>query len=71
MPRVDGFEAARQIRAIEAARGLPPVPLIALTAHVGDDMAQRLEAAGFAAFLTKPLRKDVLLNALQAALTAP
>lgn len=71
MPRVDGFEAARQIRAIEAARGLPPVPLIALTAHVGDDMAQRLEAAGFAAFLTKPMRKDVLLNALQAALTAP
>lgn len=68
MPNVDGFEAARQIRALEADRGLPAMPLLALTAHVGDDMGARLKAEGFAAFLTKPLRKDVLLDALAAAL---
>ncbi len=68
MPRVDGFEAARQIRAVEAERGLDPVPCLALTAHTGNDMAARLEAAGFAAFLTKPLRKEALLAALASAL---
>ncbi|CTQ49532.1 ATP-binding response regulator [Jannaschia donghaensis] len=69
MPNVDGFEAAAAIRRIEAERGLRPVPLLALTAHLGDEMAPRLKNAGFAAFLTKPLRKDVLLMALAEALT--
>lgn len=68
MPNVDGIEAARRIRALEAERGLPPIPLLALTAHVGDEMGARLEAEGFAAYLTKPLRKDALLDALAAAL---
>lgn len=68
MPNVDGLEAARQIRALEAERGLPAMPLLALTAHVGEEMGERLKAEGFVAFLTKPLRKDVLLDALAAAL---
>ncbi|WP_139176572.1 response regulator [Jannaschia faecimaris] len=68
MPYVDGFEAARQIRGIEAEQGLTRAPKLALTAHVGEDMASRLEAAGFAAVLTKPLRMEVLTQALTKAL---
>ena len=71
MPQVDGFEAAARIRGIEGERGLVPVPLLALTAHAGEDMAHRLEDAGFAACLTKPLRKELLLAELAKALPQP
>ncbi len=68
MPLVDGFGAAAAIRAMEAERGGTPAPLIALTANVGGDMAERLRTAGFAAHLTKPVKRDVLLGALASAL---
>ena len=70
MPVVDGFDAAAAIAALEAERGGTPAPLVALTAHAGDDMAARLREAGFAAHLTKPLKKEVLLDALAAVLQA-
>ena len=34
MPGLKGYEATRRIRATEQAAGRPPVPIIALTAHV-------------------------------------
>ncbi|WP_179378367.1 ATP-binding protein [Jannaschia marina] len=64
MPGLDGFAAAARIRAIEAERGGTAAPLIALTAHAGTDMAERIAAAGFDAYLTKPLRKEALLTEL-------
>ncbi|WP_298429183.1 ATP-binding protein [uncultured Jannaschia sp.] len=67
MPVLDGIGAAAAIRAAEAEAGLAPVPLLALTAHTGDEMGERLRAAGFVAHLTKPLKKQVLLEALEAA----
>jgi hypothetical protein len=62
MPEVDGKEATRQIRAIEAARGLAHTPIVALTAHAmtGDDQA--ILAAGLDHYLTKPLKKDAILG---------
>lgn len=71
MPGLDGFGAAAAIQTLEAERGGTPSPLLALTAHVGDDMAERLEAAGFMAYLTKPLKKNLLLEALTTALDRP
>ena len=59
MPGVDGFEAAAAIRATGSL-----VPILALTAHVGDEIADRLAEAGFDAYLTKPLRKAELLAEL-------
>ena len=70
MPVVDGFDAARAIQAFERERGGAPAPLLALTAHAGEEMAERLRDAGFIAHLTKPLRKDLLLDALSAAMAA-
>ncbi len=53
MPTVDGFEATRQIRAIEAASGAKRTPIIALTAHV-EGAADDWRAAGMDDFVTKP-----------------
>lgn len=64
MPVMDGHAATRAIRDLESANGLAPVPIIALTAHaVKEDMEKSL-AAGCTAHLTKPIKKQVLLNAL-------
>lgn len=54
MPEMDGFEAARRIRKMEAETGRTPVPIIALTAHVfsRDDEAWR--EAGMSDLLAKP-----------------
>lgn len=56
MPELDGFGAARAIR----ERG--EVPLVAMSGTVPEPEVYR--AAGFATALTKPLRLDVLREAL-------
>ncbi|MEM8848669.1 MAG: ATP-binding protein [Pseudomonadota bacterium] len=66
MPRMDGFEAAAAMQDHDA----DCAPLLALTAHAGDEMGNRLLVAGFAAHLNKPLKKQDLLDALTAALDA-
>ncbi|MDR0809572.1 MAG: PAS-domain containing protein [Gemmobacter sp.] len=64
MPEMDGREAARAIRALEAGRSR--VPIVALTAHAmeGDEVA--ILAAGIDRYLTKPLRKSAIRDALAA-----
>jgi signal transduction histidine kinase/CheY-like chemotaxis protein len=54
MPGIDGFEATRRVRLQEAMAGLPPTPIVALTANGYDDERRACEAAGFSAFLRKP-----------------
>jgi PAS domain S-box-containing protein len=64
MPVMDGFAALARIRAEAAARGLPPCPVLALTANAyGEDRAACL-AAGFDGFLTKPLTRAELFAAI-------
>ncbi len=67
MPEMDGKDAARAIRALEAAtEGAPHVPIVALTAHAmdGDDVA--ILAAGIDRYMTKPLRKALILDTIAA-----
>ena len=64
MPVMDGYEATREIRKIEAITGAAPTPVFALTAHAFADMAVQGYAAGFTALLTKPIRKVTLLEAI-------
>lgn len=61
MPEMDGREAARAIRAEEAARGGPRVPIVALTAHAMDGDEDSILAAGIDHYLTKPLKKAAIL----------
>ena len=58
MPVMDGMTSTRQIRALPGERAR--VPIVALTADVMNDAAQRAMAAGMNAFLSKPLQKKQL-----------
>ena len=33
MPIIDGYQATKMLREIEKCKGLPPIPIIALSAH--------------------------------------
>lgn len=54
MPIMDGVAAARAIRAREMKNGLPPVPIIALTANGREAYEQRCQQAGMNDYLGKP-----------------
>jgi CheY-like chemotaxis protein len=62
MPRWSGPDAARALRAWEAAQRPPrlPVPMYALTANVLEEHRAECDAAGMNGFLTKPLRAAAL-----------
>ncbi len=61
MPVMDGLEATRQIRAIQAFAALP---VIALTANALDEERQRCMEAGMNDFITKPVRPEMLYAVL-------
>ncbi|WP_419254905.1 PAS domain S-box protein [Caulobacter sp. ErkDOM-YI] len=65
MPVMDGLTATRTIRAWEAANNRPPAPIIALTASALKGDRETCIAAGCTAYLTKPIKQDVLLQAIQ------
>ncbi|WP_126976475.1 ATP-binding protein [Frigidibacter oleivorans] len=65
MPRMDGVAAARAIRAAEAAQG-GHVPIVALTAHALDGDAEAILAAGMDRYMTKPLRRAAIVEAILA-----
>jgi CheY-like chemotaxis protein len=65
MPKMDGKEATRHIRALEADTG-GHVPIVALTAHAMDGDDQGILASGIDHYLTKPLRKPEIHGKLHA-----
>jgi two-component system, sensor histidine kinase and response regulator len=58
MPILDGYEATREIRALEA--GQRRIPIVALTAHAMKDDDVKCLAAGMDHHLTKPLDRERL-----------
>jgi CheY-like chemotaxis protein/nitrogen-specific signal transduction histidine kinase/HPt (histidine-containing phosphotransfer) domain-containing protein len=64
MPRMDGYEATRRIRAWELEGARTPVPIVAVTAHALPGERARASAAGMNGYLTKPLTLDALRGAL-------
>src|SRR5450432_1104692 len=65
MPVMDGLTATRKIRAWEQANGRPPTPIVALTASALKGDRETCLAAGCTAFLTKPIKQEVLLQAIK------
>ena len=66
MPGMDGLEAARRIRIIEAEEQWPRTPIGALTANAAAEDRAACLAAGMDSFVVKPLDRERLANALAA-----
>jgi CheY-like chemotaxis protein/HPt (histidine-containing phosphotransfer) domain-containing protein len=69
MPEMDGFEATRQIRELEKITG-GHMRIVAMTAHAMAGDRERCLAAGMDDYVSKPLRKEDLLQALEGASVA-
>ena len=67
MPIMDGYQATRAIRELERGRGGPAAYIIALTAHALEGDRRKSLDAGCDEHLTKPVKKAVLLAALDVA----
>jgi PAS domain S-box-containing protein len=62
MPVMDGCAAIHEIREWEKSLNKPELPIIALTAHALVDEVNMAKKVGCSVYLTKPIRKSVLLN---------
>jgi two-component system cell cycle response regulator DivK len=67
LPRMDGWEATRRLKADAA---LARIPVIALSAHAMRGDEERARAAGCDDFLTKPIDETLLYARLEAFLGA-
>jgi PAS domain S-box-containing protein len=65
MPVMDGLTATRTIRAWELANHRRPTPIMALTASALKGDQEMFVAAGCTTYLTKPIKQDVLLQAIR------
>ncbi len=61
MPIMDGYEASTEIRKLKYGN---EIPIIALTAHQGKSEINKCLEAGCTAYLSKPIRKQILLDAI-------
>lgn len=61
MPEMDGYELARQVRALH-----PELPVIGLTAHAMAEEQTRCLAAGMSAHISKPVDIDTLVATILA-----
>ena len=61
LPRMDGWEATRRLK---ADPGLAHIPVIALSAHAMSGDEDRARASGCDDYLTKPLDETLLLAAI-------
>jgi len=67
LPVLDGYDATRRIKALEATRG---IPVIALTAHAAVSDRERALAAGCDEYESKPLDLTRLLAKIEGLLRA-
>jgi two-component system cell cycle response regulator DivK len=65
LPGISGIEALARLRAEPTTR---PIPVIAFTASVMPQDRSEILAAGFDAFVSKPINLEVFLGAIRAAL---
>jgi DNA-binding response OmpR family regulator/signal transduction histidine kinase len=62
LPRVDGWEATKRLKANPA---LSAIPVIALSAHAGREDQLRARSAGCCEYLTKPVEREPLIATIR------
>jgi two-component system, cell cycle response regulator DivK len=65
MPRMDGVEALKILRADEKTRN---IPVLALTSYAMKGDRERLIESGFSDYISKPINKDGFVEAVRKAL---
>ena len=65
MPEMDGFQATSKIRNWEKEHDQERVPIIALSAHAIDGYLEDCREKGMDDYITKPLRKDALIECVK------
>jgi PAS domain S-box-containing protein len=69
MPLMDGFGATKKIRELEELDNRSRVPIIALTAHAVEGYKEKCLEAKMDDYLTKPINRTVMLNAIRNLIT--
>lgn len=64
MPVMDGYTTTETIREWEKRQGIPPTPIVAVTAYAYPEDKRRIKVAGCNGVLAKPIKKSVLLEAI-------
>lgn len=70
MPKMDGIEATRQIRAGNAGEHNRNIPIVAVTAHTHTEDKQACLSAGMNDFIPKPINKTTLFEKIDSYLLA-
>jgi len=65
MPNMDGIEATVQIRSIESRSNRCHLPIIAMTAHSGDQIWDACQAAEMDDYLPKPIQPSALMQTIK------
>ncbi len=65
MPVMDGYAAIQRIREWEQERKAKPTPILALSAYASQSEIDKSREAGCTAYLTKPIRRKTLLEAIE------
>ena len=66
LPRLDGWEATRRLKANATSKH---IPVIALTAHAAREDQVRAAEAGCIDYITKPIEREILLTSIKRHLT--
>ncbi|PMN92593.1 hybrid sensor histidine kinase/response regulator [Enterovibrio norvegicus] len=61
MPVMDGYEATRKIRQLEADNNLPAIPIIAMTANALAGDRERCLQEGMTEYIAKPFKQQALI----------
>ncbi len=62
LPRMDGFEVVKRIKADETTKG---IPVIALTSKAMKGDRENILAAGCDDYLARPVGQEIILNKLE------
>ncbi len=65
MPELDGYGATRRIRSFETEKGMPRVPIIAMSADVTEEAMQACFDAGMDGFIAKPISSQGISEILE------